>query len=265
MRIIHKIMISESDPETLTLFKKSGISFKTIGDVCLFQIEEGNPHWLLVSKLIKTFKPFHTVRTEFSAAELKNAKFLRMSPSWHHGYPQPQDNAGYLALTYNLAGYCNKCGMQPIQIAPFRMRKEPVWGKRSILQLNWVFDEYFVKPVVWEKVFKPMGIGYKTVLHHKTGKVLESVIQLEVSEHIDIIHNDAEYEQCTLCGRRKYLPITSGFYPPPIQMPSSAIFKTNQYFGSGASAYSDVLVSNSLYLAIKEENLKGAEFEACAQ
>ena len=42
------------------------------------------------------------------------------------------------------------------QVSPFRMKESPNWGRRSILQMNWLFDEYFVKPEVWNAVFQPL-------------------------------------------------------------------------------------------------------------
>jgi len=67
-----------------------------------------------------------------------------------------------------------------VQKAPFRMRGEPKWGTKHILQMNWVFDEFFVRIEVWDKVFRKFGIEKLPVVQHKTDKPLESVVQLKV-------------------------------------------------------------------------------------
>ena len=69
------------------------------------------------------------VRTEFNASERGNAEYLNVAPAWHHGYPQPEDDFAYLSATYDLKEYCPGCGIGEKQVAPFRMKGEPKWGK----------------------------------------------------------------------------------------------------------------------------------------
>jgi hypothetical protein len=123
--------------------------------------------WPQVGAWIVANDALDIVRTEFSNAEIESAEWLRMRGEWHHGYPLPREELGYLIATYDLSEYCMECGVGAKQVAPFRMRGEPKWGRRGILQLNWVFGEYFVKPSVWRDVFEPHHIPYRSVIDAK--------------------------------------------------------------------------------------------------
>lgn len=53
----------------------------------------------------------------------------------------PDYKAGYLMTTYGGTG-CGVCGVGQLQKAPFSMRAEPKWGRRHMMQLNWVADDW---------------------------------------------------------------------------------------------------------------------------
>jgi hypothetical protein len=268
MKIIHRITTSFDNHSE---FAKVGVELgsPTLGASKLkitattFLIKEDDPRWPEIPSLVERFRAADMVSTEFSSAELLDAKYLKVWPSWHHGYPQPEDDFGYLGATYDLSYYCQKCGIGGRQIAPFRMKKEPTWGRRSILQLNWVYDEYFVKPDVWSAIFKPFGVQCRSVVKNRTGEVLDSVVQLDITEFVDVQVDGLEYEQCPNCSRIKYLPVVRGFLPKPLQEIEASAFKSNQWFGSGASADKSVMFSNDLYRKINAAKFKGIEFGAC--
>lgn len=265
MKIIHHICFAASDNEKQADFIEAGMDLKERYRLIVFDISEDDPRWLKVAEASRKFRMIDMARTEFSRAELDAARFLAVEPSWHHGYPEPADDGEFRYVTCDLTDYCEKCGIGMKQKAPFRMKKTPVWGRRSILQLNWIFDEYFVKPDVWAAVFKPFGIGCRPVVLNKNGAVLDSVVQLEVPTLVELTGlEEHPFKVCERCGRKKYRPFTSGFYPTP--MPTEApMFKSTQLFGSGAGADRMVFISNLLYQKFKEASLKGADFMACAR
>jgi hypothetical protein len=131
------------------------------------RVYEEAREWPHVEALLRRYQAIDICRTEFAPAELRGASWLEVRPDWHHGYPMPDDDGGYLRATYDLGQYCATCGAGTVQRAPFRMRAEPKWGRRSILQLNWVFDQYFVRPDLHEGVFAPLGVESLPVLHHR--------------------------------------------------------------------------------------------------
>jgi hypothetical protein len=143
------------------------------------------------------------------------------------------------------------------------MKNEPKWGKKQILQLNWVFDEFFVHPAVWESVFQPLGVGRLSVVHHRTGKMLKTVVQLDikdVAESVLAVQEKYPSETCPICGRTKYLPISRGFFPPFESAQSSRLCRTREYFGSGASAWNAIIASAEVYRKIRDHSLAGVSF-----
>jgi hypothetical protein len=176
---------------------------------------------------------------------------------------QPEEDFKYLNSTYDLSNYCSKCGIGAVQKESFRMKKEPKWGKRGILQLNWVFDQYFVLPDVWRDVFKIFDIPFLPVIHHRSGKKLSTVLQLSNLENTELENIDSyPYEICNECERKKYLPISIGRFPKLKIIPKSHIVRTKEHFGSGGSAFNGVIVSQELYKQIRKYNLKGVSFNA---
>jgi hypothetical protein len=117
-------------------------------------IDEASDAWPAVRDWLTRHRAVDFVTTKFSSSEIAEAAWLELQPEWHHGYPQPNEGEfGYRRATYDSSDWCDECWMGLKQNAPFQMKGEPKWGRRGILQLNWVFDEYFVTPEVWSSVF----------------------------------------------------------------------------------------------------------------
>lgn len=259
MNITHNIALSVGAKEQAA-FRAAGIELQS-GFVS-FKIDERDTRWPSVQALASKFKAVDTASTSFAAAELNSASYLAVIPTWHNGYPAPTNDAGYLAATFDLTDYCKVCGIGKKQVAPFRLANAPVWGSKSIFQLNWIFDEYFVPPSVWEKIFAPIGIEAGPVVLDSTGEKIDSVVQLVISVVAEL-EITGPSEKCSCCGRVKFHPVSRGFFPA-IRGEANGIFKSSQYFGSGASANKQVIASDSLYREIKYSRLKGIDFMACS-
>lgn len=262
MKISHRITLDERKAE---MFRAAGIevprSDNPLVKAVTFQITEDDPRWEKAARLVKQSGALDIQATTFSSAELASAKYLAVLPSWHCGYPQPENDFGYLQATYDLKEYCKTCGVGARQIASFRLKTPPQWGRKSIFQLNWVFDEYFVKPDVWDSIFRPLGIECRSVVLNKTGAVIDSVVQLEIADVIGLNMGDHPYVECSTCHRKKFDPRVVGFFPPPQEGTNSKLFKSTQYFGSGANAYRQVLCSNVLYKEVNDSKVAGVEFQ----
>ena len=181
-----------------------------------FKIYESDPSWPQVAELIKrTPSVVDIVSMEFLKSELQSATHLVMKPSWRHGYPMPDDDFGYLDATYDLSSYCQACGIGGVQNAAFRLKGEPKWGRRSLLQVNWVFDEYFVTPELYSEVFEPFGVGAREVLQYRKLEPLQTVLQLDISSvsPVGLSMDGCSYEVCRDCDRLKYAPLSRGYYP----------------------------------------------------
>lgn len=265
MRIFHNLGLRAGERQRAA-FRQAGIELpsgaRSAGMVSV-EIPEDDPRWPLVAPLRERFRIVDTVSTQFTAAELDRAQWLGMVATGLHGYPEPSEDRRFLNATFDLTGYCQTCGSGLKQSAPFRLKKPPA-GKRSILQLNWVLDEFFVTPDIWEAVFLPHDVRCRSVVLHKTAAVLSSVAQLDIPGIRDLSVEERSPEICPACGRPKYRYSLRGPYPEPVNA-DSAIFKSSQYFGSGAQALRLVLVSNPLYRSMRDAGLRGVVFYPAAR
>ncbi len=229
-----------------------------------FEVDESNDAWFSLKRWIVKWRAVDSVTTLFSNEERTTARWLELEPEWHHGYPQPEEDFGYLSVTYDLTEYCASCGLGTKQRAPFRMRSEPKWGRRGILQLNWVFDEYFVTLEVWETVFKPYDILCRPVENGK-GATLKRVVQLVSEAGVDVLTEGLAAAECASCSRVKYLPVARGPFPPLVAEPAGHLVKTRQDFGSGARAYKAVIISQELYGILLKKNVRGISARPVAE
>jgi len=233
MKIEHRISLNVGWQEK-DILQSYGIDidegFKT------FFVDEANQHWQELSRLIKVWKAVDIVQTKFTKAEIESADNVAVYPKWLNDFPQPEDN--YLTVCYDLTNYCSSCGVGKLQKAPFRIKKEPNWGSSNLLfSLNWIYDELFVKRDFYDKIFKPLGIAFREVFLHKRDAVSESVVQLVLpitEASLNLV--DLPFSKCSKCGNKKYEPISKGFFPSFEKTVDMQMFKSQEYFGSGATA-----------------------------
>lgn len=265
MKILHRIAF-HADEDAIKELDRLQVKYNTRPAApkwIWFDIAESDPVWPRLEPLLMVWGAMPSwVHTDFTTLEKRQADLLEMMSAWNWDYPKPEKDFGYMKVTYDASNYCRKCGTGAKQIAPFRFRGEPRWGRKHILQVNWVFDEYFVLPEVWEHLFKKHGVECLPVLKHQTGHPLESVVQLKIDTYATapLKIGDAPYETCPVCHRVKYLPWCRGFFPPFATRQTADIFKTQEYFGSGGAADHGVIVSARLFREITDRRLKGVDF-----
>lgn len=257
LKVLHRITVSVTPKINEELLMLGVIAVPDSLGLTTFVIDESDRRWPDLQRWLADRHLRSLVSTEFTADEIGHAQWADLTPDWHYGYPQPVDD--YKAVTYDCTDHCEQCGIGAIQREPFRLKGEPKWGRRSIFQLNWVFDEYFVTPTLWETILKPLGVECRSVLNTK-GKELSTVVQVVVREEVGITHERLSPTRCALCGRIKYLPHRKGFFPPLEQYPSGDIAKTREYFGSGASAYKSIVVSRTIVAAFVAHGVRGVSF-----
>ena len=129
-----------------------------------------------------------------------------------------------------------------------------------MLQLNWVFDEYFARPEIWESVFRPFGVESMPVLNRK-GAVLSTVVQLVNRERVPVDSRDLPLAACTVCGRPKYAVVTRGPAPGPDTQPAGHLVRSREWFGDGASAANEVIASQALRDAVVRARVGGITFD----
>jgi hypothetical protein len=258
MQIVHHISIASS-PEIARELQALGVEVDDHGLVA-FEVDEARETWPALKSWIERRRPRDLVSTRFSLLERAKASVLALESSWHDGYPQPdQEKLGYLDVTYDRKAHCPRCGMGLTQKNAFRMKAEPRWGRNGFMQLNWISDEYFVKPEVWEEVLKPFGIESRSVQDAQGGR-LETVLQVVVKDEVGVVTDGLEQRPCPACRRVKYLPVVRGPFPALTSPLPSPIAKTAESFGEGGAAYRGVLVSRDLADALQAAEIRGLAF-----
>ena len=259
MRVVHRVSVASSSSVAASL-SEVGVHVASAGLVT-FEVDESDPSWRLVDPWVRSYGAVDVASTVFSAEELAAAAQLEMVADWHHGYPQPERNFGYLRGTFD-GGACGVCGVGRCQVGPFQLTGEPKWGRRNVLQLNWVFDEFFVKPELWSAVFEPLGVCCRPVVDRK-GQVLQTVVQLVVDAEVDVETDGLTSMVCSACGQRKFAVSRRGFSPAPREPGGAELMaRSRQWFGSGASAHCEVIVARELRRALLP-TLNGASFRPC--
>ncbi len=230
-----------------------------------FDIGEDDPRWPRLRALLHRWgRSEGSVTTSFSKQEIDSARWLEIA-AWHHGYPQPKEGTfGFREATYDLSDWCRSCDIGRKQKAPFQMKREPRWGRNSLMQFVWIYDEIFATPDAWSRVFKPSGVGCRAVLNTK-GVELKTVVQLVVEEPVGLRADGYASARCDQCGRTKYLPVARGFFPALRDEPSGSMARTVEYFGDGAQANHGLLVSQSIVRAMVDADIRGAWFVPVAE
>ena len=130
------------------------------------------------------------------------------------------------------------------------------------MQLHWVFGEFFVTPSLWRNIFAPLEVASREATS-KDGSRLQSVVQLVVSNEVDVETAGLVSETCDSCGREKFSPPTRGFFPRVLASPSLAVARTKPWFGSGGSAYRPVLLTQRVRKEMLIAKARGVSFVPC--
>ncbi len=200
---------------------------------------------------------------KFTPADVRRADWAFWQTTGFTGYPQPQGT--YKQSTYDRAGACDVCddyadGKR--QIAPFRMRGEPPLGRRSIMQLHWVPDAWFVTRQAYEVVFAPFGIAARPALT-KGGRELKSVVQLVIEEFVPVDEYRIGGQICDQCETFRPSVRLTNYAPAPLLDPTGPLAFTTTTYGSGAQNFHETLVRRDLREAITAAGLRGTRFHPC--
>lgn len=295
MKINHRIAARSDDPfwgeiDRLGLDYDGGDSNNVLHfAIGVLNVTEDQPEWPEVERLVAKYDMrLHIVSNLFTKAELNAAEWLTLDALRHQGYPQPEDDFGYLEATYDVSGYCSICGIGGVQKAPFRLRAEPKAPHSQFVQLNWVFDELFLRAEAREGLLaaRIAGIDFLApVLHTKnrpSDQVAQMVVQATLPPALDRASLEpvtcksrneewypgsplrpAEQEGRPHCGRVKYHSMRKG----PFRLNRSAfvgapdVVKSHEWFGSGASAHRLIIVSQRFRQAVVTAKWRGVSFE----
>lgn len=230
--------------DKLKIFKKFGLTTSTLG-FNRFDFEE-NELFVSLRPFLEEWNCSIKTVSKYSKQDEDNAHYLAAISKINPFYPMPDKNGGFRDLTFDLKNYDHLSGTGMVQKSPFRIKNEPKWTKNMLFELHWIRDEFFVHPEIYEKIFKPLGLDFWPVLQYKKDTLLETVIQLKIPESPSFLVLN-EYDFISTPNGNRYDLMDNGFFPkfsdPKI---SFQIFKTKEYFGTGAKSFKYIIVSQYL-------------------
>ena len=271
VKIKHRIAFRAEEQVGLTSYLSGhDIVWKKGEIISSVELFEDNEHWQFVHQYACDRHIPILSSTDFSKSELDNARWLRIRSQWRFGYPQPEAAFGYRDVTYQ-EGRCEACGAGKKQIAPFRMTKTPVWGKRHFMMLNWVEDELFITDICRSVLEKAnlSGICFGAVSDKKGLGSLGNVNQLIIPTTLSpgVIADRRSIDQvyvCADCGAVKYHPTGIGMmaYDEHIFNNTPDFVRTSEVFGWGKGAAHHIIISQKTYhVLIRNKLAQGLVFE----
>lgn len=267
MEIWHRVGFNgDSQPDFKEAIERLGIEYKTsslphhrIGLV-YFDITESNSHWSDIQGLIQAYGASDVYQTVFDNTEILEAQWLRLIPTFEHGYPQPEDT--WVTNPINYADHCPECGTFR-QVSSFQLKKEPNLGKHDFMTLIWG-SALFCTPKVLKELEAHHIQGYEVwkAIIHQTDLPSQKVSQLfipTVAKPGLVRVDDLKREYCSTCHTTKYYPHMKGimYLKREAIVPGVDFLESHEWFGDGHAAYREILVSNKVARLILEKGWQG--------
>lgn len=300
MKINHRIPLMGKNPfwkyiQLLGLpIDRGNLRYSQTGDgtdlMWVLNVTEDNPVWPKVELLLAEHKMnvIDQVDNIFTGAEMNSAEWFLVSASGHHGYPQPEDDSGYIDATYDAESCCPVCYIGKVQVAPFRLRTEPKASHSQFLQLNWVFDEFFVRATARDGLVSAgiTGIQFLAPVLHKRNTPSEQIVQMRVQTVLMDALDTTGFQPVTckpmneewfpskwstpdkesnrpFCGRIKYHATHRGPYrfAQEAFIGAPDLVKSSEWFGSGGIAFQQIIASQRFRQVVTKAKWRGLQFE----
>lgn len=200
----------------------------------------------LIEDIVMQKLPIHVFGAVFDKVDMNKAEWLALTGLRPFGFPQPKDTFDFLDVVYDTSHSCKACGIiLGKQKNPFRITSDKT--KWQAFQLEWIYDEIFVKREVYNQLFVPLGIGFWPVLIHRSGEVSEHLVQLDLPRcKWEFDMTDMPFKVCIECGRRKYQVRPLDFLPSLNGEIPNEIFRGTESYGSGGQAYQRIYLTQRL-------------------
>lgn len=227
-------------------------------------INESDSRWPKVAALVREKNAVDICNTIFTSSEILSADWVRLVPVFQQGYPQPEET--WVKNPINYEEHCPECGTFR-QRASFRLKKEPVLGKNSFMSLYWTYALFCTTEVFSD--FEATEIrGYEVwdAIIHKSNMPSEKVSQLFIPTIADpglVWADDLKADTCPSCNVTKYRPHMRGamYIERDALLPDIDIMQSYEWFGSGHTAYREILVSNRIARLVLGRGWKGVAFK----
>lgn len=197
-----------------------------------FEIEENNQNFEPIKNMLhQDWDNVAQKKAYFSEKDRSLAPYLNIYANKMLGYAKPDDESIVDEYEYPFDLYPYYKGVFEIintdkqfgilrgnQIGYYSLEDEPNWRGNEIASANNIEDAFFVKPEIFEKIFRPLNIKSLPVINYKTQTKLENVVQI-VQQGISQSHlmiNKTQIEEKTQIKNweiDKYVLSGDSYYP----------------------------------------------------
>lgn len=272
MDVVHRMSLSpERDRAALAELEELGVVLIPVGGtpdrvlLMQFDIAESNPQWQKVEAIAKAAGLPSVTEKRFTEAEIRAAAWLHVRPNYMWGYPMPDGDPGFKRVSFDAASECPVCGTGLRQVAPLRLKREPVWRSRTFLGIYWLLS-ICARSDVAEAMRKRGLSGFEAtpILEHRSGNPLSTVVQLRFPHELsEGLMDENLVRETPACGHRKYLGATRELYRVSRAAMEGCLdfVQTPPWFGSGHLAVPLVLASSAFGALYLDQSWKGLALE----
>jgi hypothetical protein len=293
MRIGHRYLTWDSHLKIIkpmrAILDKHNISYKYKEDLnsaipsskylIEFNLYEDNPNFSKVKGEIDKYGIEPQTGTYYEKTDIDKAEWF-IASTGSYQYPQPENDFGYLKVTFNLECYCPLCGIGKVQNAPYRLTTEPKQFNNQFWGLHWEFDPIFIRQETKDILEKEKftGVTFSQPVLHKKNTAIKNFYQLHIDTMLDKgfnsyntrmisckVNNEEGFNadsSLTYCGQIKYHhPRIGGYlFDKTVFNSDLDIVQSREYFGSGRSANRLQIVSKRFKQLVDNYKLKGLSF-----
>jgi hypothetical protein len=279
MKIKIKVVKDFSQKEQVELEE---IGIKVIIGWDDFEIDTDNSNMQYIQHILRS-SDWNTISQRealFSEKDRSDAPFINIYSNKMLGYAKPdgdEDEVDDFPYPFDIYPYYkgvfevkdtdeNYGLLKGTQIGSYSLNGEPNWGNKDIASANYIEDTFFVKPEIYNDIFKPLNINCLPVFNYKTSLPLKSVVQLVQqgisSSKLNISKEEAEeIIYVDKWNLKKYVLRNDIYYPSFASPPQSLdFFYTQEYFGDGGINLRNTVISQNLYKILKNNNIKGLNY-----
>jgi hypothetical protein len=291
MRIQHRYLSFEKNEKLLKSLDQLSIYYKveernldeqTNLYVLEFFLYEDNPRFRMMKEALQEFGIEAQIGTVYDKEDMAKANWFYLTVG-EHQYPQPEDGFGYLRATFNLDHYCESCGIGKSQNAPFRLKTMPKQPNNQFWGIHWEHGAIFIRFQAKRSLESAniKGISFSKPVLHKKGLEVDEMWQMHIGTELgtgvdsyNLPKETCEYvddkesnegmagKLIHYCGRIKYnFPKRGGMtFAESCFHDAPDIVRSNEWFGSGGTAFQLPIVSKRLKQIIEKNKFKGVGF-----
>jgi hypothetical protein len=271
MEIWHRISFNTSQKEPL-LGEIQGleIQYQSVslpgkgGALVSFDISESDPKWRIISDLVEPWNAVDVYETFFSHDEILNSEWVRLIPINPVGYPQPEKTWSRDHPNYDQ--YCRECGTH-IQKSAFALRGQLRLKESEFATLYWAYALLCSHATCDELTASALsGFECWQVFEYRSDKASEmrQIFIPDIAKPGLVGGELLNPQQCPECKHVKYVPHMRGIMRlRSDSIPQNLDFvRTYEWFGTGRSAFREILVSRRVAKHILDRDSGGVRLKA---